>query len=434
MDLKQIYSNPGLEARRRALLGRLRSEQTLPNPTEDSGSIEREIDLGFASFRKQKKTQLSRWISECAQTLNATQREAFRTLLMAMSPCRRMISQRKYIGGMSRLARFSSRWLRGLAGFSARSYSASRQFSELSRYLLARWPVPTFFDEAWTEHSSDTHREWFIHVGIGGNLRTAAGLPFPLTKMMAHHALLAPDHVSIVGALRWGQVRALGGSERIARAILSTRLREPQVAEEFWLSVLQFFIANPMLDPHQVGPIVDWIYNQRFVGEPQRIIDGIVRGGTIPQPNLCMKGRSVQSVLHQVGRWHWELNGATDTGLLTWSPSGIRGYEQVEGDEGSQRFVRVEELTTSTELQAEGRAMHHCVASYARTCAHGASAIFSLRIEAGAGFDRRVTIEVDVRAKRIVQVRGRFNAMPQLIDECYLRNWAMAAGLSISFC
>jgi len=432
MDLKQIYSNPGLEARCRALLGRLRSEQTLPNPTEDSSSIAREIDLGFASFRKQKKTQLSRWISECAQTLDTTQREAFRTLLMAMSPRTRMISQRKYIGGMSRLARFSSRWLRGLAGFSARSYSASRQFSELSRYLFARWPVPTFFDEAWTEHSSDTHREWFIHVGIGGNLRTAIGLPFPLTRMMAHHALLAPDDVSILAAFRWGQVRALGGSERLARAILNTRLRDPQLAEPFWLSVLQFFVANSMLDPNQVGPIVDWIHNQRFVGEPQHIVNSVVRGGTIPQANLCMKGRSVQGVLHQVERWHRELNRATGRGLLAWSPCGVPGYERVEGTEGSQRIVRIEELISSADLNAEGRAMHHCVASYARTCAHGGAAIFSLRIDNGAGLERRVTIELDVRSRRIVQARGRFNASPQLIDERYLRNWATVAGLSIS--
>lgn len=431
MDLNRIYSNPGLEARRQALLRRLRAEQILHETHEGSSSIERQIDLGFASFRKQKKTQLSRWISECAQTLDATQREAFRTLLMAVSPRSSMLEERKYVGGMARMARFATRWLRGPAGFSARSYNPSRQFSELARYLFARWPVPKFFDEAWTEHPSDTQREWFIHVGNGGNLRTAAGLPYPLTRMMAHHALLAPNDVSIGGALRWGQVRALGGSERLARAILNTRLREPQVAEQFWLTVLHFFVANPMLDPHQIGPIVDWIYNQRFVGEPQHIVDGIVRGGTIPQPNLCMKGRSVQSVLHQVERWHRELNRATGRGLVAWPPSGICGYERIEGTEGSQRIVRIEELVTSADLQQEGRAMHHCVASYARTCARGASAIFSLRIEAGAGIDRRVTIEVDVRAKRIVQVRGRFNALPQLIDERYLRNWATVAGLSI---
>jgi hypothetical protein len=45
------------------------------------------------------------------------------------------------------------------------------------------------------------------------------------------------------------------------------------------MRVVQFFVANPMLDPHQVGPIVDWIHNQRFVGEPRRIVNGIAHGG-----------------------------------------------------------------------------------------------------------------------------------------------------------
>ena len=38
-----------------------------------------------------------------------------------------------------------------------------------------------------------------------------------------------------------------------------------------------------MMDPYQMGPIVDWIHNQRFVGEPRRIVNGIVRGGENPQ-------------------------------------------------------------------------------------------------------------------------------------------------------
>ena len=115
--------------------------------------------------------------------------------------------------------------------------------------------------------------------------------------------------------MRWGQIRALGGSERLARAIVGTLLRNAQQdAEPFWLGVMQFFVANPMLDPHQVGPIVDWIHNQRFVGEPQHIVNGIVCGGGAAQPNLCMKGRTVQSILQQVEHWHRELNraGITD--------------------------------------------------------------------------------------------------------------------------
>ena len=259
-------------------------------PHEGSGSLVRQIELGFHN-PKQNGTQLTQWIAECAQPLNSEDRKAYRMLLLAMAERRASILQeRRHIGGMSRPAQFSSRWVRTPAGYSARSYNADRQFGELARFLLARWPVPKFFDDAWSQRSTDTHREWFIHLGSGGNLRTAAGLPFPLTKMMSHYALLAPDDTPIVSALRWGQVRALGGSERLARAIINSSLRDVQDDEPFWLTVVQFFVANPMLDPYQVGPIVDWIRNQRFVCEPRRIVNGTIGGGGIPQPGLSIEG------------------------------------------------------------------------------------------------------------------------------------------------
>ncbi|MDB5331926.1 MAG: hypothetical protein JWP03_3077 [Phycisphaerales bacterium] len=433
MDLHRIYNNPGLEARRVELVKRLQAEEVLRASHEGSSSTERQVELGFHSFDKQKKSRLAQWIAECAQPLNAKERSAFRTLLCAMARQHsRLLNERKHIGAMSRLARCESRWLRDPVEFSARTYNAARQLGELARHLLARWPVPKFFDSAWGERSTDAHREWFIHVGAGGNLRTAEGLPFPLTKMMAHHAMLAPDDSSIVPALRWGQVLALGGSERLARAVIGTSLRDAQADEPFWLSVIQFFVDNPMLDPQQVGPIVDWIHNQRFIGEPQRIVNGVAQGGEIPQPNLSMKGRTVESVLRCVERWHRELNRSPIKGTLLWPPCGIPGYERIEGTEGSERIVRIDEIVTSADLLQEGRIMRHCVASYARTCARGAAAIFSLKIDHGAGLDRRLTIEVNVRSKCIVQARGRCNAMPQPIDERYLRNWATVAGLSVA--
>jgi hypothetical protein len=432
MDINRIYNNPTLEARRLALLKRIQAEEVLRESHEGSASIIRQIEAGFHSFKKQKKTRLTQWIAECAQPLNSKDREAFRMLLLAMEERgASMLHERRHIGAISRLARFSSRWVRTPAGYSARSYNADRQCGQLARFLLARWPVPKFFDDAWSERSTDTHREWFIHVGSGGNLRTAAGLPFPLTKMMAHHALLAPDDTPIKSALRWGQVRALGGSERLARAVIKSSLGDAQDDEPFWLSVVQFFVANPMLDPIHVGPIVDWIRNQRFVAEPRRIVNGVVGGGGIPQPGLSMKGRTVQSILRQVESWHRDLNRAAIDHSTTWPTCGIPGYERIEGAEGSQTIVCIAEIVTSADLQQEGRAMRHCVASYARTCARGSSAIYSLKRDVGAGYDRRLTIQVDVSSKRIVQARGRFNALPQPLDERFLRNWATAAGLSI---
>jgi hypothetical protein len=432
MDLNRIYNNPGLEARRLDLLKRMQAEKVMRASHEGSGSLVRRIELGFHSFKKQKKTRLTQWIAECADRLDSKERDAFRMLLLAMEERgASMLRERKHIGAMCRLARFSSRWVRTPAGYSARSYNADRQFGELARFLLGRWPVPKFFDDAWSERSSDTHREWFIHLGSGGNLRTAAGLPFPLTKMMSHHALLAPDGTPITSALRWGQVRALGGSERLAMAVINSSLGDAQDDEPFWLSVVRFFIANPMLDPNQVGPIVDWIRNQRFVAEPRRIVNGVVYGGGIPQPSLSMKGRTVESVLRQVESWHRALNRAAIDNSTVWSTCGIPGYERIEGKEGSQTIVRIDEIVTSADLQQEGRAMRHCVASYARSCARGVSAIYSLKRDVGTGYDRRLTIQLDVVSKRIIQARGRFNASPLPLDERYLRNWATAAGLAV---
>jgi len=111
---------------------------------------------------------------------------------------------------------------------------------------------------------------------------------------------------------------------------------------------------------------------------------------------------------------------------------GIPGYERIEGVEGSQTIVRIDEIVNAADLQQEGRAMRHCVASYTRTCASGASAIYSLKQDKGAGFDRRLTIQVEVASKQIVQARGRFNALPAPLDQRYLTNWATVAGLTIT--
>jgi hypothetical protein len=242
--------------------------------------------------------------------------------------------------------------------------------------------------------------------------------------MMAHHAISAPDDLSIMQAIRWGQVRACGGSERVARAIVSTMLRDTIADEPFWLTVMQFFAANPMLDWRQIGPTVDWIYNQRFVPAPQ--IPPV-----IPQPNLCMKGRSVESVLREVERWHRQLNRAVIPGAISWPTCRIAGLEMIDESEPLPLVVRIDEIVTSSGLLEEGRAMSHCVASYARSCARGASAIFSMRINRAGGFERCLTIEVDPRARQIVQARGKCNVLPSPSQQRYLALWAADVELAI---
>jgi hypothetical protein len=74
--------------------------------------------------------------------------------------------------------------------------------------------------------------------------------------MMAHHFMLAPDHFTVEAALRFGQVRGLGGSEVLAGAVAATRLGRSFEHDEFWRSVLQFFVNEPTIDPIHIGPIL----------------------------------------------------------------------------------------------------------------------------------------------------------------------------------
>jgi hypothetical protein len=161
-------------------------------------------------------------------------------------------------------------------------------------------------------------------------------------------------------------------------------------------------------------------------------------GGTFveqgpPQPGLGMKGRTPESLVNQVNAWHRALRRVRgDVRHTTWPPSGVAGYDRVEGEPGNQRRFFIAELLGTGELRAEGAAMHHCVATYGWSCQSGRTAIFSFQADHGAGPERRATIEVDVRLRQITQARAKHNAPIQPADLRILNAWATTAQLAIS--
>ena len=188
-----------------------------------------------------------------------------------------------------------------------------------------------------------------------------------------------------------------------------------------------------MIDPHQVGPVVDYLHEQKFVPVGRIIENGTLAERGPPQPGLSMKGRTPQSLLAQVVAWHRRLARVPPVGRnIEWVPCGIPGIERVEGETGNQRRFLVAELTSSAQLRAEGAAMSHCVFTYVHSCAHGRSAIFSLQADAGKGLERRLTVEVNVPTRQVVQARGRFNAPATQLDQRVLNVWASVAGLTFS--
>src|SRR5207249_10253324 len=97
----------------------------------------------------------------------------------------------------------------------------------------------------------------------------------------------------------------------------------------------------------------------------------------------------------------------TEQPKVEWTPSGIEGFEFVEGAErgGGLKIWTITELLSTKALVAEGRKMKHCVATYAHSCGSGACSIWTLEVETFEGRAKILTVEVQNVARLICQAR-----------------------------
>jgi hypothetical protein len=340
-----------------------------------------------------------------------------------------------YAEALTRIAAHRAWWLRDMERWKPRTHNTRRQFASLLRHLLARYDMPAFFDTVWfagQNAAASQSQQWYIQVAQGKNIRTCE-LPIPYTTKMSHFFMQAPGDITVYQALRWGQIRGLGGDERLARAVLGTRIGDRFGHEDFWITVLRWLIAHPMLDTACVGPLVDYLHQQRFVPQPAAGREG--REAMLPpQPNLTMKGRTPATLLRQVQQWHRRLATDNTYQVAEWNRSGIEPFEFLEGSEqsGNIQCWTIRELLSAKALFVEGRAMRHCVASYATSCARGTSSIWSLEIETNTGRSKALTVEVRNTARIICQARGKTNRVPTTKERDILRRWAAQAGLTIA--
>lgn len=334
------------------------------------------------------------------------------------------------------LALHHADWLRPVETWSPPRRNARPLFMSLAHHLFALYPVPPFMTSVWFDLPPGEvlpQHQWYKHLGLGRNIRTA-GLPLRLTRAMDHLFAQAPQHYTAVAAPRWAQVRGLGGGEALARAVVGTRLGKVLENEDFWESVLHFFINHPSLALAQVGPVVDFLQHQKF-----EWTEGVSPGGVFgkqppPRPDYTMKGRTVASMLRQVGEWHEQLGRDANRPSVSWRRSPFQDFRLVEGSAalGNMRVWTITELLTSRALFLEGQAMRHCVATYAVRCARRQTSIWSMQLENQRGRHRVLTIEVDLHRRTVCQARKMCNRLPQAAEREVLGRWAAQEGLTIA--
>ena len=197
------------------------------------------------------------------------------------------LASERYLAGLDFL-QCNQPWVRPLEDWKPKGKAADTQFRSLVHHLVVKYPVPRFLYSVFWEDGVLRHRgvDLFLHLARGGSLRKALqpdvfptdvvgkkgsylGHPMlcvPLTKRMCHTFMQSTSEHTLVSAVRYAQVEAFNGNRRIAERVCATPLGRDFInvrQEDFWQSMIQWACNQAMLDPAQVGPIIDWVRSKR---------------------------------------------------------------------------------------------------------------------------------------------------------------------------
>ena len=331
-------------------------------------------------------------------------------------------------------------WRRPLGEWTPpRTTSDALVFASLAEHLFASFSVPRFMAAAWLAGvrggDASQQQRWYIRLGAGESVR-ALDFPVPLNRRMAHVLRDAPDDLPILAALRWAQIRGLGGSLELARAVAKTRLGRESGDENFNAHVLAFLIAQDDLlagDPALVDRLVEF-FDERRRARTLRSLDGVWPPSTDARADLarCRIGAKTRDAIFR--EWGGRVRAKPKAGGFRWDPAPFGGLVWLfaDGTHAQPRAWRISELCSSEELREEGIAMRHCVATYAWKCARGGSSIWSMTVEEEGERLRAVTIEVNRERREVCQVKGPANKAPKKRVLEVLRRWVEEQGLKMT--
>jgi hypothetical protein len=413
-------SRKARRARRRAIAEKfsaLRKQERLDRHRKEAGlqTIVRERIAG--SVKQDIRASLERLLDRNPPGYDARQRlEAMQELLPEIAPG---LVDPDNAHVLNRLV--SQPWVRSLQRWSPRGHSLHRQLISLVDHLLVRYRIPAFIMRAFFEleeaHQVLNTALLLARLGRGESVSRCIAqdtILAPLTRRMGHIFLHSPAGMSVQSALLRAQVLGHGGDEALACAVIGASITEKHGSRRFWDEVIHWFCRQLDLDLVQVGPLVDYIEHRRC-----------------DDRGFKLKGRTVRSLTRGMEKWHRELD-IEHLPLTNFNPSGLSEatWHIKNGGElcatGGDTWT-VMEILSSRGLATEGRAMGHCIASYASMVASGDCSIWSLRCNEV----RRLTVEVSRQKRAVVQARGRFNRMPKPLEMAMLRRWARKNHLGV---
>ncbi len=257
---------------------------------------------------------------------------------------------------------------------------------------------------------------WFLTVAQGGSLaKLTQGV---LTKKETHFFLQAPDSLSIDEACRWAKYMVAGiGPEGSSYLIEGLAAEDEALLEDRLPDFLRLFnLLIVELRKTERAEVMDYLR------------------AMIRFRDFSFKGRTPGSIRKLTHAWHRTAYDRVSGPYMSWKET-FPAWEH----KSRQMLVYGVELTNNRLLSAEGRRQRHCVVLYASRCEAKVCAIYSLRAfhgHEGVMLDPaemwRLTLEVNLREREVVQIRGRHNRRATADEMKIVRHWAGTAGLKVS--
>lgn len=306
-----------------------------------------------------------------------------------------------------------------------------------ARFLFARYPVAEHLEQIWIDCGGlaadeiALRKRWYIAAAGGASLHKA-GAGAWLSRSEVHAFLNPLGSIGFEQAFWQAVARSYTHDPNIALRIGRSRIgRSPREELGFWRDAARVFCAHPATS-EEIDDLCDYLVDCRR-----------------RDPQFSLKGRTLVSLGRRMREWHRDLAAIArieavrrraeavrnDRALAdaSWPGTAIPdwSWNTSPKDRSKREDFAVVQLRTATDLVAETRVMHHCVASYAAKCIAGQASIWSLRRRAAGTVQRLLTIELD-RRNRVVQVRGFANRAPFSPEQKILERWAQARGIELA--
>lgn len=351
-----------------------------------------------------------------------------------------------------------SDFLRPIDTWIPKTRNAYQQLLSLIRHLFTKYETPTFLEKSFLSGDIEG-MTLYVQMGAGKSLKNYPYYPpnMIIHNKAAQYLYTTPDEMEFYVALRRIQVLYMGGDDYIFKGLMRSNILRERLTitrvngiittdkEEFWLTVMKFFIENTMIEPTKISEIVDYIDNVKY--KNQRVYDANGLGRTVdpPQPGFSMKGRNPATLIDLSDEWHEQIARQNRHNRVIaggrrggYKPEPIQNYtwyginlRDGEFKRGKDKVYRVHQLCSYYQLRDEGNYMHHCVATYAQSCSSGRCSIFSVRyFHMGMYVDTDATVEV--RNNQVVQIRGKYNRKPNDTTIEVIKEWASREYVGVS--